>query len=40
MGKDLNLEIKNRAKLSAARQQGFDTILVIDGKEINEGTMD
>lgn len=40
IGKDSNLENKNMAKLSAAREQGFNTVLVLDGKEIYERIMD
>ena len=35
LGKDLDLEKKNKAKLLEAKSQGYDVILVIDGKEIN-----
>jgi len=34
LGKDLNLENKNKAKISKALSSGYNVILVIDGKEI------
>lgn len=39
-GKDLDLEKKNKAKLAAAKSQGYKIILILDNKEVNEGIMD
>lgn len=40
LGKDLELETKNKSKLNAARKHGYEIILVLDGRQINEAAMD
>jgi hypothetical protein len=39
-GKDFDLENKNKAKLAAIIKNGYDAILVLDGREINATTLD
>jgi hypothetical protein len=40
LGKDIELENKNRAKLAIIIENGYDAILVLDSKEINARTLD
>lgn len=39
-GSDKDLDLKNKAKLKAAITSGYNTILILDGNEINASTMD
>ena len=40
IGKDLDLENKNKAKLKEAISQGYKVILILDGREIDATTLD